>query len=393
MKIVQVEIFDIHMESAPTWHPILLRATTDEGISGVGEVGLAYGTGHSAGVGMVRNLVENFVLGADPFATERLWDTMFRESFWGRGGGPVVFGGISAIDTAMWDIKGKALGVPVYQLLGGKTNEKLRTYASQIQFGWGPETKVCVKPEEYAEEALKAVAEGYDCIKVDPVMYGPHGERDTRPLRGLLTQEYIACFRDRVAAIREAVGPNVDIILEIHSHLPASTAIQLARVWEPYGCLFYEEPVHYMNEGLHRLVARRVNIPTAAGERIYTRWGYRPYFESQSISVIQPDLGLVGGLSEGKKICDYAHVYDILVQVHVCGSPVATAAALHLETAIPNFAIHEHHTRALKADNIALCTPNLQPVKGFFTVPEVPGLGVELNDEVVKRSPYLVLRA
>ena len=391
MKVVKVEIFDIHMESAPAWHPIILRATTDEGLTGLGEVGLAYGVGHSAGVGMARNLVESFVLGADPFRSERLWDTMFRDSFWGRGGGPVVYGGMSAIDTALWDIKGKALGLPVYQLLGGKTNDSLRTYASQIQFGWGPEPIQAVAPEQYAEEALKAVADGYDCVKVDPVMYGPEGETDIRPLRGILTRRERDCFRDRVAAIREAVGPDVDIILEIHSHLPASTAIQLARIWEPYDCLFYEEPVHYMNEGLHDLVARRVSIPTAAGERIYTRWGYRSYFEKQAITVIQPDLGLVGGLSEGKKICDYAHVYDILVQVHVCGSPVATAAALHLETAIPNFGIHEHHTRALYPDNTELCTTDLQPVDGIFQVPEEPGLGVALNDAVVGRSPCIVL--
>ncbi len=393
MKIVKVEIWDIHMESAPAWHPILLRATTDEGITGLGEVGLAYGVGHSAGVGMARNLAESFVLGADPFQSERLWDTMFRESFWARGGGPVVYGGMSALDTAMWDIKGKALGLPVYQLLGGKTNDRLRTYASQIQFGWGVEPITAVTPEQYAQEAAKAVAEGYDCVKVDPVMYGPEGERNTRPLRGLLSTRQLACFRDRVAAIREAVGPDVDIILEIHSHLAAGAAIQLGRIWEPYNCLFYEEPVHYMNDELHEMVARRIEIPTAAGERIYTRWGYRPYLEKQALNVIQPDLGLVGGLTEGKKICDYAHVYDVLVQVHVCGSPIATAAALHLETAIPNFAIHEHHTRALYPDNIALCTPNLQPVGGWFTPPEAPGLGVEINEDVVQRSPCLVLEA
>lgn len=391
MRIVKVEIFDIHMEGAPLWHPILLRATTDEGISGLGEVGLAYGVGHSAGVGMARDLAERFMLEADPFQTERLWDAMFRESFWGRGGGPVVYGGMSAIDNAMWDIKGKALGLPVYQLLGGKTNERLRTYASQIQFGWGTETIMAITPEQYAEEALKAVADGYDCVKVDPIMYGPQGETDIRLLRGLLTARQLGCFRDRIAAIREAVGPAVDIILEIHGHLPAAAAIQLGRLWEPYNCLLYEEPVHYMNDGLHDLVSRRVNIPTAAGERIYTRWGYRPYLEKQAMSVIQPDLGLVGGISEGKKICDYAHVYDMLVQVHVCGSPVATAAALHLETAIPNFGIHEHHTRALRPDNIALCTTDLQPVGGYFTVPEEPGLGIELNDEIVLRSPYIVL--
>ncbi len=121
MKVTSVEIFDLDT-SQPAWHPVVVRVNTDEGVSGVGEVGLAYGTGHSAGAAMAKNLAEQLVIGADPFKTERLWDAMFRQTFWGSAGGPVVYGGISAIDTALWDIKGKALGVPVYQLLGGKTN-------------------------------------------------------------------------------------------------------------------------------------------------------------------------------------------------------------------------------------------------------------------------------
>lgn len=387
MKITSVEIFDLNTE-LPTWHPVVVRLNTDEGISGVGEVGLAYGTGHSAGAGMAKNLAEQFVIGADPFQSEKMWEEMFRRTFWARGGGPVVFGGMSAIDIALWDIKGKALGVPVYQLLGGKTNDKLRTYASQIQFGWGKHQIAAVTPDQYAQEALNAVADGYDCVKVDPVIFDEQGNRIGK-LGGVLGSAKVREFRNRVKAIRDAIGPDVDIIIEVHSYLSTTTAVQLAEIWEEFDCLYYEEPVHYLNVDLHDKVAKNVKIPTAAGERIYTRWGYRQYFEKQALNIIQPDLALVGGITEGKKICDYANVYDIDVQVHICGSPVVTAAALQLEAVIPNFFIHEHHTRALKNHNIEICLQNYQPKKGVFEIPDLPGLGIELNDAVVSKSPYV----
>ena len=168
MKITHIEVFDLNVENWPAWHPIIVRVHTDEGISGLGEVGLAYGTGHSAGAGMAKNLAEQFFIGADPFQSEKLWDTMFRNTFWAQGGGPVVFGGMSAFDTALWDIKGKALGVPVYQLLGGRTNERLRTYASQIQFGWGPERLALTEPAQYAEVARAVVAERSRCTISTP---------------------------------------------------------------------------------------------------------------------------------------------------------------------------------------------------------------------------------
>jgi galactonate dehydratase len=393
MRIDSIEIFDLHFDDWATWHPVIVRLHTDEGITGLGEVGLAYGTGHSAAAGMARNLAQQFILGADPFKTEALWDDMFRHTFWAQGGGPVVFGGMSGMDMAMWDIKAKALGVPLYQLLGGKTNDNLRTYASQIQFGWDPKVRhALTTPEEYAAAAQVAVAAGYDCVKIDPVMFDLEGNRGAWNTTNIISGERLRLLRSRVAAVRDAVGPDVDIILEMHSFLSTTTARQLADLWDDLNCFYYEEPVNYLNADLHAQVARNVRIPTAAGERIYTRWGYREYFEKQALAVIQPDLALVGGVSEGKKICDYAHVYDITVQCHVCGSPVATAAALQMEAAIPNFLIHEHHTWAIKVDNIAICQQNYQPVNGRFQVPDLPGLGVDLNDDFVMRSPHIVVK-
>jgi galactonate dehydratase len=136
MKITSIEIFDITIAERPPWNPVIIRINTDEGISGLGEVGLSFGVAHSSGLGMVKDLSHEFLIGLDPMRIEAIWEQLFRNTFWAQGGGPAVYGGMSAIDEALWDIKGKALGVPVYQLLGGKTNSKLRAYASQIHFGW-----------------------------------------------------------------------------------------------------------------------------------------------------------------------------------------------------------------------------------------------------------------
>jgi galactonate dehydratase len=390
MKVTRVEIFDIVCE-LPAWHPVIVRVHTDEGISGLGEAGMAYGTGHSAAVGMIKNLAEQFLIGADPFKSEQIWERMFRNSFWGLGGGPVVFGGMSAIDIALWDIKGKALGVPVYQLMGGKTNDHLRTYASQIQFGWGAQRMSLSRPEEYAEAARAAVADGYDCVKLDPLMFDTDGKRIEKHMQALLTPQQVTEYRRRVKAVRDAIGPAVDLILDLHAYLSPATMGQLSEAWADLNCLFYEEPTNYLNPGAQQLATRSVKTPMAAGERIYTRWGFRKYFAQQSLAVIQPDLGLVGGLTEGKKICDLAHIDDVTVQCHVCGSPVATAAALQLEAVIPNFLIHEHHTNAIKSFNRMLCLQDYQPTHGRFAVPDAPGLGIELNDDVVKASPCVTV--
>ena len=288
------------------------------------------------------NIAEGFLIGADPMKIEGIWETLFRKSFWALGGGPVIYGGISAIDIACWDIKGKALKQPVYQLLGGKTNEKLRTYASQLQFGWDPVNPVPAKtPEEYAEQARKAVAQGYDAVKVNPLMFDEKGVRGWNNYK-ILPYERVKLIYNRIKAIREAVGPTVDIILETHAMLTDTTAIQIGRALEEFNLMYYEESTVPLNPKVMKKVAENVKIPLATGERLYTRWGFRPFLEDQILAVIQPDLCLAGGISETKKIADYANLYDVQVQAHVCGGPVSTAASLHLEAVIPNFIIHEH---------------------------------------------------
>lgn len=390
MKITKVQIFDVFCPARPQWHPVFVRVFTDEGITGVGEAGLAYDWGHSAAANMIQEIVKARVIGFNPFQTELLWSKMLREGFWGLGGGPVFYSAMSAIDTALWDIKAKALNVPLYQLLGGKVNSKLRTYASQLQFDWDNEAAKLIKPADYGKAAEKAVREGYDAVKVNPFFYDKEGNT-LYDLTKLFSADLLALAQARMQAIREAVGPKVDILLECHSLLGVTSAIQIGKeIAEKFNCLFMEEPVNYLNSALHDKLARKLDIPLAAGERLYLRHGMRPYFEHQTIDILQPDIGLCGGITEAKKICDYADVYDIQVQAHVCGGPVATAASLHLETAIPNFFIHEHHAYATKQWNRELCIQDYQPQNGFMAVPEIPGLGIELNDKVLEKSSACV---
>jgi L-alanine-DL-glutamate epimerase-like enolase superfamily enzyme len=177
VKITSVDVIRLYGEmcvKGTPWNPVCVRINTDEGISGCGEIGLAYGDADKAQFGMAQDFAK-LIIGMDPMNNEQIWEKIFRMTFWGMGGGTIIFAAMSAIDIALWDIKGKALGAPVYKLLGGKTNKKLRTYASQLQFDWGKVSKALVRPEEYAEAARKAMAEGYDCIKVDPVGFDLKG--------------------------------------------------------------------------------------------------------------------------------------------------------------------------------------------------------------------------
>ncbi len=380
MKITKVDI--LHLKTGLKgghWRPIVCRIYTDEGIYGDGEAALAYGEAQFAAFGMVQNFAK-LIIGMDPLDHETIWDKLYRSTFWGQGGGPVIFAGISAIDIALWDIKGKKFGVPIYKLLGGKRRDNIRAYASQLQFGWGPDIIPQLTEEDYAREARKAVAEGYDCVKVDFFTFAPDGTKYGDLDRiGLISPKNLKIVEGRVRAVREAVGPDVDIIVENHSFTDAQCASQLGKILAKYNIFYYEEPTTPTPQ-LTKFVHDQTGIPIATGERIYTRWQYIEYFKIDAIQVIQPDVGTGGGITECKKVCDMAYTFDVGVQVHACGSPLSTAAALHLECAIPNFVIHEHHTYCLSPENIKICIHDYQPENGKFKVPELPGLGNEISE-------------
>lgn len=395
MKITSVDIFDLLPEIADKGiAPVCIRVNTNEGISGFGEVGTGYGNAHYAGIGIVRDLALR-IIGKNPLEIERIWEDLFRNTFWGMAGGTVINAGISAIDIALWDIKGKYLNSPVYQLIGGKCNDKIRTYASQIQHGWGPVKLFLNRPEEYAQATKDAMDAGFTAVKVDPIGTTDEGqwirahEDPTWKTRGSLPGKVVDLACARVEAIRKQGGPDLDIIIECHAFTDTSTAIQLGNAMEPFHIFYMEEPVHPLNAQSMKEIRDRVNIPLASGERIFTRWGYRPFLENRSLQVIQPDFCLVGGITEGKKVADMANIYDAMVQGHCCGGPISTAVALQISASIPNFIIHELHSGALKKNIRDLCIYDYMPQNGYYKVPELPGIGQELTPEAMERANHI----
>ncbi len=401
MKITSV---DVYMQDYNLGGFVTIKVNTDEGISGFGEAGLSYGNCSNAAFGQCKDFAE-LIIGMDPFNTEEIWNHLHRHTFWGMGGGVVVTSAMAAIDTACWDIKGKKLGVPVYKLLGGKTNKKLRAYASQLQFGWRKiiEEKdaltLLYDPQDYFDAVKDALSEGYTAVKIDPV-FAPTDKKEMQEVFSTQGNQIRGCYRnmdlqrsvERIAAAREAGGDDMDIIIEIHSLLDANTASELGKALEPYHIMYYEEPTSPENPDLFKFIQKNCTLPLATGERVYTRWGFRPFFEDRSLSVIQPDLCNTGGITETKKICDMAHVYDMGVQIHVCGGPIATAAALQVEAAIPNFVIHEEHNANLLSIFKKFGKYYYAPKDGYYEIPELPGIGQEMSDWAMEHSVHVEVK-
>lgn len=386
MRITSADIYDV--DTHPWKPPIILRLRTDEGLYGLGEFPLCYGTGRGAAIAMLAEMVETFVLGADPARIETTWQTLFRRTFWGQGGGPIVYGGISTIDQALWDIKGKALGCPVHNLLGGAMRDEIRVYANGWYSGeWAPGGNwVPTTPEEYAEVAAQVVALGYDALKFNPFARWPGHDWGDRPR--LLDPERANLGYARVAAVREAVGPSVGIMVECHGFFGARSAIEMGRRLVDLNPMFYEEPVDAMNVACMKQVKESLPLTIAAGERLYTRYQFREYIESQALDILQPDVGLAGGITEVAKIAAYADIYDLHVQPHNCHGPIATAAAAQLDAVMPNFYIQElvpfREAVAYEMVNEPL---EMQVVGGRMPLPQGPGLGVTLNEGYVKGVP------
>jgi galactonate dehydratase len=358
--------------------PIVCRIHTDEGIFGDGEAAMLYGVGALASFGMLKDLAA-MIIGMDPLDNEVIWDKLYKETYFAQNGGPIIYSAISALDLALWDIKGKYFEAPVYKLLGGKKRDTLRCYASQLQFGWGSELKPAHSTQDYADNSLKAVADGYDAIKIDFFTYDRDGTAFTEEERTrLLKPYYVDLVEERVAAVREAIGPNVDLIVEGHSFTDAQSAIQIGRRIQKYNIFYYEEPCTPFPK-IGKFVYDSLDIPIGSGERIFSRWQYAPYIEDLSLQVLQPDLGNCGGITEAKKIADMAYIHDIGIQLHCCATPLSVAAALNFEAVIPNFVIHEHHVFQLLDYMREFCVYDYQPEKGSFSIPEVSGLGNELS--------------
>jgi len=339
---------------------------TDEGLEGVGEVRMINET--EALLGYLAEAVPVHVLGADPFETEALVQRMMRNDY--ARAGQIAMSGVAAIETACWDIVGKALCQPVYRLLGGGVRERIKAYAN----GWYTTERT---PEEFHAAARHAVELGYRALKLDPFGAGAWE----------LTREDQAFSIALVEAVRDAVGPETEILIEMHGRFTPAAAISIARDLERFEPGWIEEPVPPENLRALARVTERVNLPVATGERIHVRHEFRELFELQAADIVQPDVTMCGGIAETRKIASWAEAYYLLVAPHNVGGPVSTAAALHLAAATPNFKIQEHFNDFAEAYVKEAAPGNPEVVDGYFALPEGPGLGVELNEDAVLEHP------
>ena len=387
MKIVSVDAIQLKRLDVSAQTPVLCRINTDEGIYGYGEAGVSI-FDYSIGAYQLIKLMAKMIIGMDPLDTDAVYHKL-SGNFWAQGNGGVIMAAISAIDTALWDIKGKFFGVPCCKLLGGVHRTKLRAYASQLQFGWKSETFMASPGDVgFLQDACRAAVEdGYDAVKIDLISKKLDGKPTSSEEMHIHFQPpTMRELEKKLDACRQALGPQVDIILENHNGTTAMTAIEFARMAEPYDIMFLEEPASPLSPMDYQRIAAHTHIPLATGERTYTRRGFLPLFQTGCLSVAQPDLGNCGGYTEGRKICDMAEAFSISVQTHTCNTPISVAAALQFEAAIPNFIIHEHHTVNTLKEVTDLCVYNDQPVDGYFEVPDRPGIGNELSEKALAEA-------
>jgi galactonate dehydratase len=343
MKITKLETFLVK----PRW--LFLKIYTDEGLVGLGE---PITEGRALTCAQAVKELEPYLIGQDPTRVVYHWQAMYRHAFY--RGGPILTSAISGVEQALWDITGKAMGVPVYKLFGGPMRDKIRMY------------KHASDPVKMKELA----AQGWNAFKT-----GVNGGRAARIIEDkAFIDRAIATF----AAQREAVGPSVDIAIDFHGSISPQTAKVLIKGFEPYQPMFIEEPVQCQNVDVLAEVARSTYLPIATGERIFTKWGFREILEKHAASILQPDLCHAGGIHEVHLIAGMAEAYYAAIAPHNPLGPISLAACLQLDATIPNFIAQEH----VSLGEGYLKNPFV--VKdGFVDLPTAPGLGIELDEEAL----------
>jgi galactonate dehydratase len=355
---------------------VLLKIYTDSGLTGVGEASMER---HDAAIVTELESMKEFLVGKDPFQIEYIWNSLYKQTFW--YGQVVTLCALSGVEQALWDIKGKALGVPVYELLGGKLRDRVRAYANSWAFKKSlVEITAQDTPESIAVNAHDTVQQGFSALKWDPFRNGGQ----------VLSREEADFAVASVKAVRETVGPKVDLLIECHGRFNVHSAIQMAQRLEPYDPFFYEEPIPPDNIDAMAAVQAAIRLPVATGERLYTRWDFRPLFEKQAARILQPDVAHVGGILELRKIAAMAETYYIPVQPHSSYGPVSLLASLQIDACIPNFIIQEFQYADLELYNQILTQP-IRFQNGYLEIPAAPGLGADIREDVLKRRPPVKL--
>jgi len=363
MKITKFETF---LTNAGLRNYLFIRLSTDTGLAGIGEASLEWQ--EKTVQTLCYEWVEGRVLGRDPFAIEAVIGGMIRDQY---QGGSTIMTAISGVEIAMWDIIGKACGQPVYKLLGGRCHERLPAYAN----GWYGGART---PRDYAERAREAVARGYRALKFDP--FGTAWKD--------MSAEESAAAIELVAAVREAVGPTVKLMIEFHGRLSAGCAIETMRRLEHFDPTWCEEPVVPESIDLLAEVKRQTRSPIAAGERLYTLADFQRLIHLRAADIVQMDIAHCGGILVSKKIAAMAAVQDLGVAPHCSIGPVALAAALHFDLSTPNFMIQEAFAEfdvPWRNDLVYGWNPIHN---GEFVLPDKPGLGLELDESTIAAHPY-----
>ncbi len=347
---------------------LFVQVETDAGITGLGESG-AWGYLEPSAAAVDK--FKDYLVGQDPLRIEHHWQYLYR---WSHFRGAAIMGALSAIDIALWDIAGKHFGVPVYQLLGGKTRDKARVYYHV--FG---RTR-----EELVRGCVDAKAQGFTAVgHLTPFLDESHDVP--------FFKTHADKMRDAIEAVsayRDAVGDEVDLCIEIHRRLTPAEAIVLARGIEPYHPFFYEDPILPDSFDAMALVAQNIQIPIATGERLHTIYEFEALLSRGAVQYVRPDVCLAGGLSHSKKIAAVAEAHNVQVVPHNPLSPVSTAACLQLAACIPNFAIQEYPLGELEPPKSEIVKTLLRVEDGFLIIPDAPGIGIELAEDAAERYPY-----
>ena len=373
MKITDIEVIRMQANAEPHNNWLFVRIHTDSGITGIGEGSLQYKDAALAAE------IENFGLylrGKDPFQIEHIWTSLHRRVTW--TGGAVTISAISAIDLALWDIKGKALGVPVYELVGGKVRDRVPLYAN----GWlsleQPSAHGPLDAEAgwYDDCAKDVVARGFRCLKLYPFSGSPQ----------VITPEGMKRAISIVRAVREAVGDEIEIAIDIRARLNQWSARRAAQQLEQFNIAWLEEPILFDNADAMVAFAQSVPVPVAMGEQLYTRWEFRSLLEQNAVGIIQPDICHAGGFSELYKIAAMAETYYVTVAPHNSNGPISTVASLHLDMSINNCHMQELFLNSLPYYQEVLTNP-LVIEDGFGKPPEGPGWGTDLDEAVLAKYP------
>jgi galactonate dehydratase len=343
LRITRLETFLVQ----PRW--LFLKVHTNAGIVGLGEPILE---GRAKTCATAVEEIAPYLVGKDPRRVVHHWQAIYRHAFY--RGGPILTSALSGIDQALWDIKGKALGVPVYELLGGPTRDRVRVYL-----------------HARSPDAIRAgIERGFTAFKT-----GPAKRRSARLVE---TKGFVDHVAERFADLREAAGPEIDVAIDLHGSVPPATSKLLIKALEPYQPFFVEEPVQCQNVDVLADIARGTFLPIATGERLFTKWGFREVLEKRAASVLQPDLCHAGGITEVRLIAGMAEAYYAAIAPHNPLGPISLAAGIQLAASIPNFLCQEQVTLG----DGYLKRP-FQVEDGYVPIPIGPGLGIELDEDAL----------